>query len=323
MDDKAPRPSGGSGPSGTTFVRMIRKQTPQPRWGGRRYTRARLSLSDVKRRWVSRFGVFFLYCLTFLAVTPLLGIFIYIVNKGIPGLNRDFFVSLPKPVGETGGGMGNAIVGSGILVSLTSIIGVPWGILLGVYLSEYASSRLARWLRQCIDQLSSIPSIVIGLFAYAMIVVWTKHFSAWAGTFALLIILVPIVARTTEEILKLVPQHIREAGLALGIPRWNVTLFIVLKGVRGGVMTGVILGIARIMGETAPLIFTAFNNQYGFSGLNQPTASLPVQLYTYAISPFEEWHQQAWTGALVLVGIVLALNVISRILFKKSEVRRD
>lgn len=255
-----------------------------------------------------------------LAVLPLLLVFVYLVQMGWAGLDLDFFTELPKPVGEIGGGMSNAIVGSTILVGLASLIGVPLGVACGIFLSEYGQGRwTAKWLRLTTDVLTSVPSIVVGLFAYVIFVVPFKGFSAYAGAFALAIIIFPVVARTTEEILKLIPDHIREAGLALGLPRWRVIIFIVLKGSLGGVFTGIILSVARVAGETAPLLFTAFSNRFGFRGLSQPIASLPVQIYTYASSPFPDWHRQAWTGALVLVTIVFLLNIFTRYLIWRKR----
>ena len=256
---------------------------------------------------------------TALAVLPLFSVFGYVVSKGFPSLNWAFFTQLPKPVGEIGGGMANAIAGTCTLVLLASVIGVPWGISIGLYLSEYGfKSRLANTVRFCTDMLASIPSIIIGLFVYALIVAPMKRFSALAGGLALGILMIPTVARTTEELLKLVPIHIREAGLALGLPRWKVILWIVLKGSRGPITTGVMLAVARVAGETAPLLLTAFGNRFWQHGLDQPIASLPVQIYTFAISPYEDWHRQAWAGALVLVLLVFVMNVLTRLMFARS-----
>lgn len=258
-----------------------------------------------------------------LAVVPLFLVLGYVVAKGFPALSASFFTELPRPVGETGGGMANALVGTAVLVLLASAVGVTWGIVTGIYLSEYGSGKLGAAVRFSTDMLASVPSIVIGLFIYAVFVVPMKRFSAIAGGAALGIIMIPTVARSTEELLRLVPTHIREAGLALGLPRWKVILRIVLRGCRSGIMTGVMLAVARVAGETAPLLFTALNNRFWTTRLDQPVASLPVQIYSYAISPFEEWHAQAWAGALLLLGVVLALNLTSRVLFRGGSGRGD
>jgi phosphate transport system permease protein len=252
-----------------------------------------------------------------LAILPLLGVFLHVLREGAGGLSWDFFTELPKPVGETGGGMANALVGTVLLVAMAGLLGVPWGIAAGVYLSEYGTGKLARFLRLSTDLMTSVPSIIVGIFAYAVVVLPMGRFSAHAGAFALAVIMIPIIARTTEELLRLVPDHVREAGLALGIPRWKVVLRIVVLGSRGGLATGVILAVARVSGETAPLLFTAFGNRFWAHGLDQPIASLPVQIYTYAISPYEEWHRQAWAGALVLVVFVLFLNLGTRLLLRR------
>jgi phosphate transport system permease protein len=249
-----------------------------------------------------------------LALLPLLSVFKYVLVQGAPALDWSFFTQLPKPVGETGGGMANALVGTLILVGIASVIGIPWGIGTALYLSEYGKGRVGDAVRFCVDILASIPSIVIGLFVYAVVVIPMKHFSAYAGGLALGILMVPTVARSAEELLKLVPTHIREAGLALGLPRWKVSLRIVLKGALSGISTGVILAVARVAGETAPLLFTALNNRFWAQGLDQPIASLPVQIYTYATGPYEDWHRQAWAGAFVLVFLVFFVNLATRIL---------
>ncbi|MGK5082619.1 phosphate ABC transporter permease PstA [Bdellovibrionota bacterium FG-1] len=247
-----------------------------------------------------------------LALVPLLSVFKYVLVQGLPGLDRSFFTELPKPVGEMGGGMANAVVGTLILITLASLIGIPWGIGAALYLSEYGHGKLGKVIRFSVDLLASIPSIVIGLFVYAVVVIPMKRFSAHAGGLALGILMVPTVARSAEELLRLVPTHIREAGLALGLPRWKVSLRIVLRGSLSGIATGVILAVARVAGETAPLLFTALNNRFWSHSLDQPIASLPVQIYTYAISPYEDWHRQAWAGAFVLVFLVFFVNLVTR-----------
>ena len=282
-------------------------------------TRRLLSLRDRQRRFVN-FSMTLLLCLcAILALLPLLSVFIFVLKEGMPALNISFFTELPKPIGENGGGMSNAILGTGTLIALAALIGLPFGIAGGVYLSEYAHGKISQLLRFAIDLLTSVPSIIIGVFVYALLVKPLRHFSALAGAVALGIIMLPIVARTTEEILRLVPMSIREAGLALGIPRWKVVIFVVLRGSVPGISTGVILAIARAAGETAPLLFTSFGSQYWSHGVLEPIASLPVQIYTYAISPYENWHHQAWAGALVLVLFVLLLNILTRIVAQRSS----
>lgn len=277
-----------------------------------------LSIRDRKRRVVNYLSLVSVCALAFMAIAPLFFIFSYLLIRGWSGLSIEFFTEIPKPVGETGGGMANAISGSLVLMAIASMIGVPLGLICGMALSELKKTFTAKVLRVSVDLLTSVPSIVIGLFAYALVVVPMKGYSAWAGGFALSIVMVPIVARSTEEILKLVPRSIHEAGLALGIPRWKVLIRLIIPGVRSGVVTGVLLASARVSGETAPLLFTAFSNSYGFRGLSSPTASLPVQIYTYATSHDETWRQLAWTGALVLVFVVFCLNLFTRFLVRRQ-----
>lgn len=277
-----------------------------------------LSGRDGRRKFTNYFSLGFLCALAFAAIAPLFFIFAYLLIRGWEGLNWAFFTEIPKPVGEVGGGMANAISGSLVLMALAAAFGVPLGLATGMALSELKKSITGRALRVAIDLLTSVPSIVIGLFAYALVVVPMKGYSAWAGGFALSIVMVPIVARSTEEILKLVPRNIHEAGLALGLPRWKVLVRLVVPGVRAGITTGILLALARVSGETAPLLFTAFSNSFGFRGLSAPTASLPVQIYTYATSHDETWRQLAWTGALVLVFVVFCLNLVTRILTRRT-----
>ena len=259
-------------------------------------------------------SLMWLYCglTTIAAIVPLGLILYYVARQGIPALNASFFTHMPKPVGETGGGMANAIVGSLLLIGLASLIGLPVGILGGVYLSEFGNNRFGWWVRFFADVLNGVPSIVIGIFVYAIAVRPFHQFSALAGGLALGIMMVPTIMRTTEELMRLVPGALREAALALGATRWRAVLKIVLGAAKGGVITGVMLALARIAGETAPLLFTAFGNRFWNLKLNQPMASLPVQIYTYAISPYEDWHTQAWAGATVLVLIVLVLSLAAR-----------
>jgi phosphate transport system permease protein len=252
------------------------------------------------------------------AIAPLLSVFWYVLSQGLPALNREFFTELPAPVGEPGGGMANSLVGTILLLGIASSIGIPMGLMTALFLSEYGRGKTAALIRFSVDMLASIPSIIIGLFAYAIVVIPMGRFSAIAGGVALGILMIPTVARSAEEILKLVPQHIREAGLALGLPRWKVIIRIVLRGSFSGIATGIILAAARVSGETAPLIFTALNNRFWSVQLDQPISSLPVQIYTYATGPFEDWHRQAWAGALMLVLLVFVMNVLTRFVFRTS-----
>lgn len=251
-------------------------------------------------------------------ILPLVSVFAYAAIRGLPAISWALFTQLPKPVGETGGGLANALVGTLLLVSIACAIGIPWGIGIGVFLSEYGHGKSGKIVRFAADILGSVPSIVVGLFVYAVAVVPFKHFSALAGGLALGFLMIPTIARSSEEILKLVPTHIREAGLALGLPRWKVILNIVLRAARGGIVTGLLLSIARAAGETAPLLFTALGNRFWSTSLTEPIASLPVQIYTYAISPFDEWQTQAWAGALMLITAVFVVNLVARILLGKA-----
>jgi phosphate transport system permease protein len=253
---------------------------------------------------------------TVLALIPLGLVLFYVARHGIGGINLDFFRELPKPVGEQGGGMANAMVGTLELVGLACLFGIPPGVLAGVYLAEFGHNRFGKLVRFSADVMSGVPSITVGIFVYTLIVLRTKSFSAYAGGVALAVLMLPTVTRTTEELLKLVPEALREAALGLGVPKWRATLRVVLRTAAPGIATGVMLAIARVAGETAPLLFTAFNNSFWSEGLNQPTASLPVQIYTYAVSPYEDWHQKAWAAALVLVFGVLVLNVAARLMVR-------
>ena len=245
---------------------------------------------------------------------PLALIFGYLLTKGFSSLNINFFTQLPKPVGEIGGGMANAIVGTLTLIALACVIGLPVGVFAGVYLAEHREGRLGWSVRFAADVLNGVPSIVIGIYAYTLIVLPMKTFSAYAGGCALAVIMLPIVARTTEEMIKLVPSSLREGSLALGVPAWRTTLHVVMRTARGGIITGIMLAIARVAGETAPLLFTAFGNQFWHHGLTGPISSLPVQVYTYAISPFDDWHRQAWAGALVLLMLISLTSLAVRLL---------
>ena len=267
-----------------------------------------------RRRFVDRTMIALTGAAVVLAMVPLASVLVYVVLQGASALNWAFFTQLPGPVGESGGGMANAIAGTLTLIALASCVGLPVGILGGLFLSELGDGPLGWWVRFVTDVLNGVPSIVIGVFVYTLAVVPMRQFSALAGGLALGLIMVPLVMRTTEELVRLVPASLREAALALGIPWWTTTLRVVLRTATAGVITGVMLAIARIAGETAPLLFTAFNNQFWPTGLNQPISSLTVQLYNYAIAPYDAWHRQAWAAALVLLSITLFLNVCSRLI---------
>jgi len=246
-----------------------------------------------------------------LVLLPLGAIFAYLVFKGISSLNWAFLTQTPKPVGEPGGGMANAIAGTGLILLIASSMGVPIGIGAGIYLAEYGRNRLGDLIRFTADVLNGVPSIVVGIVAYGIVVLTQGHFSALAGGVALAIMMIPTITRATEEMLLLVPNAVREAAYGLGVSRWRTTLSITLRTATSGVITGVMLAFARVAGETAPLLFTAFGNQYWNWKINQPTAALSLQVFTYAISPFDEWHRQAWAGALILiVMIVLAVTAV-------------
>jgi len=251
-----------------------------------------------------------------LVLAPLIAIFGYLVYRGIGSINWAFLTQLPKPVGEAGGGMANAVVGSIFILAIASVIGVPLGIGAGIYLAEFGKNRFGSMIRFTADVLNGVPSIVIGIVGYAIVVLYQKHFSALAGGVALAIMMVPTICRTTEEMLLLVPQALREAAYGLGVPQWRTTLSIVLRTATSGVITGIMLAFARVAGETAPLLFTAFGNQFWNFRLDQPTAALPLQIFVYAISPYDEWHRLAWAGALVLiiliVGAVAAVRYVVR-----------
>ena len=249
---------------------------------------------------------------TLAVLIPLLLIFVHILKMGFSSLNLDFFVQIPKPTGEAGGGMANGMFGSGLLILHASTFGIPVGVFGAVYLAEYGGSRITTVIRFAADVLSGIPSIITGMIAYTLLVVPFKGFSALAGAFALSLIMIPIVLRTTEEQLKLVPNTLREASLALGVPLWRTTLKVTLRSAMKGVMTGVLLATARIAGETAPLLFTALGNQFWSKKLTEPIAALPLQIFNFAIAPYEDWHRLAWAGALVLVTIMFALSLTAR-----------
>ncbi len=246
-----------------------------------------------------------------LVLVPLAAIFAYLVYKGIGAINLAFLTHTPRPVGEAGGGMANAIVGSAFILGMASIIGVPLGIGSGVYLAEFGRNRFGDSIRFVADVLNGVPSIVIGIAVYSLVVIRQKHFSAFAGAIALGIMMIPTIARTTEEMLLMVPQSVREAAFGLGVSQWRTTLSVALRTATSGVITGIMLAFARVAGETAPLLFTAFGNQFWNLRPNQPTAALPLQIFVYAISPFEEWHRQAWAAALIL--IILIVGAVSAV----------
>ena len=249
----------------------------------------------------------------FSVVSVLFLILGYLVYNGGKSLNWAFFTQLPKPVGETGGGMANAIVGSLKLLLLAAVMGLPVGLLAGIYLAEFGGRTFSFLVRYTTDLLNGIPSIVMGIFAYSLVVVPMRHFSTLAGGVALGFMVIPVTVRSTEEFLRSVPGTLREGAMALGASKWKTIATVVLPAARGGIVTGMLLALARVAGETAPLIFTAFGNQYWSPGFNQPVASLPLMIYTYAIAPYEDWHRQAWAAGLVLLGIVLLANVGTRL----------
>lgn len=248
------------------------------------------------------------------ALVPLASLLWLVVSRGAAGLSWSFFTHLPTPVGEPGGGIGNAIVGTLYLVGLACLLGLPVGIGAGVFLAERGDGRIGRGIRFTAEVLAGVPSIVIGIVAYGLIVVPMRRFSGLAGAFALSLLMIPTLARSTEELVRLVPPALREASLALGVPQWKTSLRVVLRTALTGIVTAVLLAVARAAGETAPLLFTALNNQYWNLRPDQPTASLTVQIFNYAISPYEDWHQKAWTAALVLLFLVGTLNLSARLL---------
>ena len=254
-----------------------------------------------------------------IALLPLAFILFFVVSQGVLSLNLGFFTNLPVPVGETGGGMANSIVGTLILIGLGGLFAVPIGVISGIYAAEFAGTKLATAVQFAADTLNGVPSIVIGVFVYGVAVLPFKQFSAFAGGVALGVMMIPIITRTTEELLKLVPVSLREGALALGATRGWATLTVVLPAAAPGIITGIVLALARIAGETAPLLFTAFNNRFLSMRLDQPISSLTVQVFTYAISPYEDWHRQAWAGALVLVTLVLLCSVLARVTTRRLE----
>jgi phosphate transport system permease protein len=280
---------------------------------GANSTAAAMSTLSWRRRVTDRVMTGAAVLTVFLVLLPLFAIFAYLIYKGIGSINLAFLTQTPKPVGEPGGGMANAIAGSIVILGIASLLGVPLGIGAGIFLSEYGRNTYGDIVRFVSDVMNGVPSIVIGIVAYGLVVMRQKHFSALAGGVALAIMMVPTIARTTEQMLLLVPQAIREAAYGLGVSRWRTTLSITLRTATSGVITGVMLAFARVAGETAPLLFTAFGNQFWNWKPDQPTAALSLQIFTYAISPFDEWHRQAWAGALVLIVLIVSAVAAVRI----------
>ena len=259
---------------------------------------------------------------TILVVAPLLAILGYLIYKGASSLNFAFFTQIPKPVGEDGGGMANSIVGSGVVLGLASLMGIPVGIAAGVYLAEFGRGKfLATAVRFTADVLNGVPSIVMGIAIYSLIVMQQKHFSAFAGGVALAIMMVPTITRTTEEMLATVPHAIREAALGLGVPKWRTAISVSLRTASPGIITGCMLAFARVAGETAPLLFTAFGNQFWSLKLNEPIAALPLQIYVYATGPYDEWHRLAWAGSLVLIVMIMVSVTLVRIFANRGALK--
>ena len=269
--------------------------------------------SLARRHITSHVMVGLMYGAAFVAALPLLFILTYLIIKGATSVNLDFFTELPPSPGESGGGMGNAVLGSLVLIGIAAAIGLPIGIGSGLYLAERRDSKLANVVRFLADVLNGLPSIVLGIFAWQVMVRRMGHFSALAGGVALGAMMIPLVSRTTEEMIRLVPVALREAALALGYSRWRTSLSIVLRTALPGIVTGALVAIARIAGETAPLLFTAIGNQFWSLSLNEPIAALPLQIYVFAISPYDDWHRLAWAGALVLIGVVFVISLAARV----------
>jgi phosphate transport system permease protein len=259
--------------------------------------------------------------LTLLSTVPLLLILYYIVKQGIASINWDFLINLPKPVGEKGGGIYNALIGSGIMILVASLIAIPFGAMAGLYLSEYSKNKLAYWVGLCVDVLQGIPSIVLGIIIYLWIVRPSGHFSALSGSIALAIMMLPPIIKSTEETLKLIPATLKEASLALGVPYYKTILRIVLPMGLSGILSGSILSIARVAGETAPLLFTAFGNPFTNTNILKPMSSLPLLIFNYASSPYDEWHKLAWGASFVLVMLILFLNVVTKILERRWKIQ--
>jgi phosphate transport system permease protein len=278
-----------------------------------------ITFHDRRRKIVSRLVEVACAGSVLVALVPLALVLYFVLSQGLPALNLAFFTNMPKPVGEPGGGMANAMLGTIILLGLAGALAVPVGIACAVYLAEYPKARLARAATFAADILNGVPSIVIGIFAYVFAVLPFRRFSALAGGFALGVMMIPIVVRTTEELLALVPPNLREGALALGATRGRATWTVILPAALPGIVTGVLVALARVAGETAPLLFTSFNNQFWSVRLDKPIASLTVQIFTYAISPYGDWHRQAWAGATVLIGAMLVFSVLARAVTRRLE----
>ena len=270
------------------------------------------------RKLVSNFMLTMTGVCALIAVSVLFFILGYLVYHGGSSINWDFFTKLPTPVGEAGGGMANAIIGSAKLLLLASLFGVPIGFFGGIYLAEFSGNKVAFVVRYAADLLNGVPSIVIGIFAYALVVLPFKHFSTLAGAFGLGLMMIPITLRSTEEFLNGVPRALREGSMALGASKWKTIMRVVVPAAYRGIATAILLALARVAGETAPLLFTAFSNRYWSPGFNQPTASLPVMIFTYAISPYDDWHRQAWAAGLVLLGLILMVNIVARVILSRG-----
>jgi phosphate transport system permease protein len=253
-------------------------------------------------------------CALLIALVPLASVLWLVISRGLAGLSFAFFTQLPKPIGEPGGGVGNAILGTLLIVALGSAIGIPLGVGAGVFLAEKGDGALGKVVRFVAEVLSGVPSIVVGIVAYGLVVLPMRHYSAWAGAVALAVLMVPSLARGTEELVRLVPRTLNEASLALGVPEWKTSLRVVLRTALPGIVTAILLGISRAAGETAPLLFTSLNNQYWSTSPGQPTASLTVQIFNYATSPYEDWHSKAWTAALILLLLVGSLSLGAKLL---------
>jgi phosphate transport system permease protein len=283
-------------------------------------------MEEIRLKWRKALNVVMLTLTgvaAFAVVAVLFLILGYLIYNGGKSLNWDFFTKLPKPVGETGGGMANAIVGSLKLLFLAAIIGLPIGLLAGVYLAEFGGKTFSFITRYTTDLLNGVPSIVMGIFAYALVVLPVKHFSALAGGLALAVMVIPITVRSTEEFLRAIPNTMREGAMALGASKWRTIVTVILPAASGGIMTGMLLALARVAGETAPLLFTAFSNRYWSIGWQQPIASLPVMIYTYAIAPYDDWHRQAWAAGLVLLALVLIANLGCRLILNRRGAYRS
>lgn len=274
---------------------------------------------EARRRARDKLAVALCWACALVVLIPLASILVYVTVRGFAGLRPGLFTSLPKPVGEAGGGLGNAIAGTLYVIGLASTIGIPIGIGAGIYVAEVGRGRLSNAIRFVADVLSGVPSITVGVFVYALVVVAMRRFSALAGAIALAIVMIPVITRTTDELIRLVPSHLREASLALGVPAWRTSLFVVLRTALPGITTGVMLAVSRVAGETAPLLFTAFNNRFWSFWADRPIATLPVQILSYATSPYSDWQDQAWAGALVLIALVLTLNLCAQLVASRKR----